>query len=166
MFHPFDVAPPEPDVCLDRLYDLFADYPISWGWCLQCFGVEWEERMRAHPDIRTAPRDAFNMIYFEHPNCSGGETTFLHWLPRGLELSCLDSRLDPNSTHRILQLGLLAWPAERLQALRDLFCRIAINWFVHGHVSPLQRPSCNSVWNLKGRVGGSDFAAIPAPPNA
>lgn len=149
LFHPFDRIPPKGEICLDRIYDLFADRPIQWDWCLRCFGSEWEGRMRAHLDVRTAPHDSFDMIYFEHPRCSGGEATFLHWLPRGLEISFFDSRLYPTFHNQMARLGLLAWPQEWLMPLRRLFCRVCINWFAEGDPQPFKRIDFDGTRSMK-----------------
>ncbi len=145
VFLPFDRSPPDMQTCLGRVYDVFSHHAIVWNWCPQCFGPAWEQRMHAHPDIRTAPRSAFEMIYFEHPDCSGGAATFLHWLPRGLELSFFDHRLTPDFTAQMFRLGLLAWPEDETAALRQFFCRAAVNWFTHGDHAPLEITGAQNV---------------------
>lgn len=135
---PLDLDPPDAGRCLEDVYRLLEDHAIDWAWCTQCFGQDDKKRMRDHRDIRGAPADAFSAIYFEHPACSGGETTFLHWLPRGIELQFFSPAIDPNLTVQMFRLGLLAGPEGEKHALRRLFCRIALNWWTLADVAPLQ----------------------------
>lgn len=135
---PFDIAPPDARRCLDETYRALRHHSIDWAWCTQCFGPDDKKRMRDHGDVGGAPPDAFSAIYFEHPACSGGETTFLHWLPRGIELQFFSRSIDPNLTVQMVRLGLLAWPEAEKQALRRLFCRIALDWWTSAQVAPLQ----------------------------
>lgn len=139
LFQPFDQSPPDGDACLDLVYKAFDGWPIEWRWCSQCFAPGYEERLRRFPDIRTAPHDAFDAIFFEHPGCSGGPSTFLHCLPRGLELSFFDHRIYPDFGSLIARFGALAWPEKLLAPLRQLLCRASINWFTRGETNPLQR---------------------------
>ncbi len=138
VFTPFDRAPLAAAQCLDEVYRAFGRYDVDWFWCAQCFGPDDKKRMRAYPDPRTAPAEAFSGIYSEHPTCSGGETTFLHWLPRAIELQFLAKGIDPSLTVQMFRLGMLAWPDAEIQALRRLFCRIALNWWTSGDITPLQ----------------------------
>lgn len=138
VFAPFDHAPPEAAQCLDDIYRAFGRHDIDWFWCAQCFGPDDKKRMRAYPNPRAAPAEAFSGIYNEHPICSGGETTFLHWLPRAIELQFLAKGIDPSLTVQMFRLGMLAWPDAETQVLRRLFCRVALNWWTLGYIAPLQ----------------------------
>lgn len=138
VFHPLDLDVPASDACLDRLYEVYAEVPVVYGWCRQCFELVYEEQMRTLRKPRNAPLEAFSQIYFEHPNCSGGAATFLHWLPRGLELAFFQGRLDPDLTEQMLRINIWLRPAHEQEALRALFIRIARNWFETGHTAPLQ----------------------------
>lgn len=138
IFTPFDLAPPAAAQCLDEVYKAFERHDIDWFWCAQCFGPDDKKRMRANPNPRTAPAEAFSGIYNEHPTCSGGEATFLHWLPRAIELQFLAKGIDPSLTVQMFRLGMLAWPDAETQALRRLFCRIALNWWASEDITPLQ----------------------------
>lgn len=140
VFHPFDPDVPDAAACLDRLYEVYAEVPVVYGWCRQCFDLAYEEQMRSVRKPRNAPLEAFSQIYFEHPNCSGGPATFLHWLPRGLELAFFQGRLDPDLTEQLLRINIWLRPAHEQEALRALFIRVARNWFETGHTSPLQMP--------------------------
>ncbi|QUS37821.1 hypothetical protein RPMA_02280 [Tardiphaga alba] len=134
---PFDLSPPTTEQCIDKVYRAFDHYPIDWGWCSQCFGPDDKARMRPHANSRTAPAEAFSAIYNEHPNCSGGETTFLHWLPRAVELQFLATSIDPSLTIQMFRLGMIAWPDSEAGPLRQLFCRLALDWWTNGSVAPL-----------------------------
>lgn len=138
VFMPFDRAPAAAAQCLDDAYRAFGRHDIDWFWCAQCFGPDDKKRMRAYPNPRTAPAEAFSGIHNEHPTCSGGETTFLHWLPRAIELQFLAKAIDPSLTVQMFRLGMLAWPDAETQVLRRLFCRIALNWWTSGDIVPLQ----------------------------
>jgi hypothetical protein len=140
VFHPLDLDVPDAAVCLDRLYEVYAEVPVVYGWCRQCFDLDYEEQMRGLRKPRNAPLEAFSQIYFEHPNCSGGPATFLHWLPRGLELAFFQGRLDPDLTELLLRINIWLRPAHEQDALRALFVRVARNWFEAGHTAPLQMP--------------------------
>lgn len=140
LFHPFDPSPPPGDVCLENVYAAFAGHAFVGGWCTQCFTPE-NEATAQQQNVRTAAAETFDPIYFEHPYCSGGPETFLHFLPRGLELSCFDGRLFQGFGGYFLRMGVLAWPESEQSALRDLFCRVAVSWFVDGHTGPLEGPT-------------------------
>lgn len=88
-------------------------------------------------DTRRADAKIFDMIYFEHPNCSGGPDTFWHWLPRGLELSFCDDLGSAPFPQQMIRVGLAALPEEELHALRQLFCRVALNWLQNSDYAPL-----------------------------
>ncbi|MGU3496277.1 hypothetical protein ACLBXM_19730 [Xanthobacteraceae bacterium A53D] len=139
-FFPFMPEAGNAAASLDQLHSLLADRRIAYNWCRHCFDLEHEQRMRAVRDSRTAPAEAFFPIYFENPNCSGGEDTFLHWLPRGLELGFLDPDIDPDLIEQAVRLGLWHWPAEVQDALRTLLSRVAADWFLHGTTAPLLLP--------------------------
>lgn len=138
IFHPFDLDVPDAAACLDRLYEVYAEVPVVYGWCRQCFDLAYEEQMRRLRKPRETPLEAFSQIYVEHPNCSGGPATFLHWLPRGLELAFFQGRLDPDLTEQLLRINIWLRPAHEQDALRALFIRVARNWFEAGHTAPLQ----------------------------
>ena len=138
VFHPFDLDVPDSAACLDRLYEVYAEVPVVYGWCRQCFDLAYEEQMRSVRKPRTAPLEAFSQIYFENPNCSGGPATFLHWLSRGLELAFFQGRLNPDLTEQMLRINIWLRPAHEQEALRALFIRVARNWFETGHTAPLQ----------------------------
>jgi hypothetical protein len=76
--------------------------------------------MRGLRDPRKTPLHAFSYIYFEHPNCSGGAATVLHWLPRGLELAFFDPKIDPPLIEQTLRVRLWHRPSEE-GILRTLF---------------------------------------------
>jgi|GEM_PF-2126463 len=152
LFFPFDPSPPPAEVCLENVYDAFSSYPFGSGWCERCFTPELEAEARRQR-VRSAAAESFDMIYFEHPLCSGGAETFLHFLPRGLELSFFDGRLAFGLAHHFLKLGIFFWPEHEQSALRDLFCRVAISWFTEGHTAPLEGPTHRtSSWILQGDV--------------
>lgn len=140
VFHPLDLNVPDSAACLDRLYEVYAEMPVVYGWCRQCFDLDYEKQMRSGRKPRDAPLEAFSQIYFEHPNCSGGPATFLHWLPRGLELAFFQGRLDPDLTEQLLRINIWLRPAHEQEALRALFIRVARNWFEAGHTAPLLMP--------------------------
>lgn len=122
---------------MERVYSAFEQYAIDWGWCPQCFGVEDKQRMRPHANIRVAPPEAFSAIYNEHPECSGGATTFLHWLPRGIELQFFSANIDPSLALQMFRLGMISWPDNDVEPLRQLFCRLALNWWKRADMAPL-----------------------------
>ncbi|MBB4006206.1 hypothetical protein [Allorhizobium taibaishanense] len=135
IFYCLDLNPPETVACRDRLYAAFSHYRPVWNWCRQCFAAEEEEKVRRHPNPRTTPGDIIAPLYHEHPRCSGGRETFLHWLPRSLELFLLDS--DICFLERLLTLAPWQWPAEEQGALREVLTRAAIGWFTGNDPSPL-----------------------------
>ncbi|MBN9669963.1 hypothetical protein [Roseibium aggregatum] len=152
LFHPFNPSPPDGQTCLEQIYDAFSQYPFGSGWCEQCFTPEQENAARGQ-DVRTAAAETFDMIYFEHPLCSGGSDTFLHFLPRGLELSFFDLRFYSGFSDYLLRLGILSWPKHEQSVLRDLFCRVATSWFAEGHTGPLEGPTDkHSSWILQSDV--------------
>ncbi|QEI06442.1 hypothetical protein FXN63_11825 [Pigmentiphaga aceris] len=144
LFHAFKRDVPSAAECLNRLYEVYAHTTVSYGWCRQCFDLEQEQQMRGLRAVREAPLAAFSGIYFEHPNCSGGASTFLHWLPRGLELGFFDPDIDPDLIEQSMRVGLWHRPTEEQAALRDVFCRVAINWFAAGNTAPMQVPDSAS----------------------
>ncbi|MET1415079.1 hypothetical protein ABVF61_22600 [Roseibium sp. HPY-6] len=150
LFYPFDTSPPDGGRCIDDVYEAFAGYRFEGVWCLQCFTKELElnaQRQR----VREASASTFDMIYFEHPACSGGIETFLHFLPRGLELCFFDSRHYTCFPDQMLKLGVFQWRANEQAALRRLFCRVAISWFSEGTTEPLQGPTHQtSSWIMRG----------------
>lgn len=160
LFHPFDETPPEGKACMDRVYEAFAPWPIQWGWCSQCFGLDWERRMRAHADVHTAPRAGFDMIYYENPLCSGGEATFLHWLPRALEIAFFEDDFYPRLSGQLVRLGLLAWPEDMLAPLRQLLFRASAGWFVEGDPRPLQRRQDECHRPMKDRQVGPELISV------
>ena len=135
----FDRNPPDAGRCLSHLYEIFSRYRPNWGWCRQCFTPEEEARTRDAGDPRRATLESFAQIYFEHPNCSGGRDTFLHWLPRGLELTFLNFENDYFPMEGAMRLGLWRWPKEEQDGLRALFCSVASNWFDGGDPVPFER---------------------------
>lgn len=137
--HRFDLNPPDVGSCLSQLQAAFSSYRPRWDWCRQCFTVEEEAKTRDAGDPRRAKLESFRHIYFEHPNCSGGRDTFLHWFPRGLELTFLNSDDDYFPMDGAMRLGLWRWPKEEQDALRALFCRVALNWFHDGGAVPFER---------------------------
>lgn len=137
--HRFDLNPPDVDSCLSQLHAAFSHYRPRWDWCRQCFTVDDEARTRSAGDPRRATLESFGQIYFEHPNCSGGRDTFLHWLPRGLELTFLNFDHDYFPMEGAMRLGLWRWPREEQDALRGLFCSVAMNWFNGGDALPFER---------------------------
>jgi len=152
LFFPFNPSPPDGRTCLDRVYDAFKSYSFGPGWCEQCFTPELEDAARRQ-QVRNAPAATFDAIYFEHPLCSGGSDTFLHFLPRGLELCFFDLRFYSGFADYLLRLGILSWPEREQAVLRDLFCRVAISWFAEGHTGPLEGPTDkDNAWIL-----GSDI---------
>ncbi|WP_299471558.1 hypothetical protein [uncultured Roseibium sp.] len=150
LFYPFDTSPPDGGRCIDNVYEAFAGYRFEGGWCLQCFTKELEQNAQRQR-VREAPANSFDMIYFEHPSCSGGIDTFLHFLPRGLEISFFDSRHYMGFPDQMLKLGVFQWREEEQAALRHLFCRVAISWFSEGTTEPLQGPTHQtSSWVMRG----------------
>lgn len=137
--HGFDLNPPTVASCSAQLHAVFSRYRPRWDWCRQCFTPEEEAETRNAGDPRRAPLESFRQIYFEHPNCSGGRDTFLHWLPRGLELTFLNFDHDFGLMEGAIRLGLWRWPKEEQVALRALFCRVALNWFTGGDPAPFER---------------------------
>ncbi|MBP2509135.1 hypothetical protein J2855_002781 [Agrobacterium tumefaciens] len=137
--HRFDLNPPDADSCLSQLHAVFSRYRPRWDWCRQCFTPEEEAETRSAGDPRHAKLESFGQIYVEHPNCSGGRDTFLHWLPRGLELTFLNFDHDYFPMDGAMRLGLWRWPKEEQDALRALFCRVALNWFDGGDSVPFER---------------------------
>lgn len=137
LFFAFHDAVPDTRACLDRVYDVFSPYDATRRVCRQCFTLEEELRIRSPRDVRTADSATFFPIYFEHPNCSGGLSTFRHWLPRALECLALDTRLSPPLPDQIAILGLLRWPQAEQDALRNLFTRATLNWLATGEPAPL-----------------------------
>lgn len=135
----FDRNPPDAGRCLSHLYEIFSRYRPNWGWCRQCFTPEAEARARNAGDPRRAALEGFAQIYFEHPNCSGGRDTFLHWLPRGLELTFLNAEQDYFPMEGAMQLGLWRWPKEEQDGLRAWFSSAASNWFDGGDPLPFER---------------------------
>jgi hypothetical protein len=152
LFHAFDVTVPDAAACLDRVYDAFADIPVRYGWCRQCFTLEEAQRMRAARGVRRTPLAIFAPIYFEHPDCSGGVETFVHWLPRGLELGFFDGRHDPGLTDQLMRIGLWRRPAPEQAAVRALLTRVACNWFGAGHVAPMQLADPTWLATRRGRL--------------
>lgn len=127
LFYPFDHAPPSAEACLDAVYEAFAHYTVVAPFCRQCFELEHERTILQSRDVRKADAKIFDMIYFEHPNCSGGPDTFWHWLPRGLELCFFNDRFTTPFPYQMIRLGLSALPEPELHALRQLFCRVILN---------------------------------------
>jgi len=138
ILHRFDLNPPDIDSCLSQVYAAFSGYRPRWDWCRQCFTVDEEARTRRAGDPRRASLESFGQIYFEHPNCSGGRDTFLHWLPRGLELTFLNFDHDYFPMEGAMRLGLWRWPRGEQDALRALFCSVAMNWFNGGDPMPFE----------------------------
>ncbi|MEB2844686.1 hypothetical protein GAO09_05370 [Rhizobiales bacterium RZME27] len=137
LFYPFDHTPPSAEACLDAVYEAFDHYTIAAPFCRQCFEPEQERVMLLSRDTRRADAKVFDMIYFEHPNCSGGPDTFWHWLPRGLELSFFGDLGSAPFPQQMIRVGLAALPEQELHALRRLFCRIALNWLQNFDYAPL-----------------------------
>ncbi|UXN75904.1 hypothetical protein N8D56_27320 (plasmid) [Devosia sp. A8/3-2] len=137
--HRFDLNAPDVESCLAQLHVVFSRYRPRWDWCRQCFTPEEEAETRNAGDPRLAPLESFGRIYFEHPNCSGGRDTFLHWLPCGFELTFLNFDRDYFPMEGAMRLGLWRWPKEEQVALRALFCRVAVNWFDGGDPVPFER---------------------------
>jgi hypothetical protein len=143
LFLSFEWSPPSTEACRDAVYAAFERHEVGYSFCNHCFEPEQERVQRLPRDIRTAGADIFDMIYFEHPECSGGVATFLHWLPRGLELSFFDERPYPSLLGQMVRAGLPIWPREEREALRQLFCRAMLNWAQTDDPAPLGviRPS-------------------------
>ncbi|MCF1437033.1 hypothetical protein GOZ97_22605 [Agrobacterium vitis] len=137
--HRFDLNPPDVDSCLLQLHAVFSRYRPRWDWCRQCFTIEEEAKTRNAGDPRRATLESFGQIYLEHPKCSGGRDTFLHWLPRGLELTFLNFDHEYFPMEGAMRLGLWRWPKEEQDALRALFCRVALNWVDGGDSVPFER---------------------------
>lgn len=76
-------------------------------------------------------------IYHEHPACSGGRETFLHWLPRGLELFLLDQDRDFSMLEAMIRLAPSRWSFEEQDAVRVVLGRAAIGWFGGSSPAPL-----------------------------
>lgn len=140
IFHCFDVASTNSDACLDQLYAAFIRHRPAWNWCRQCFTPETEDETRRQPNPRGAPAASFAHIYYEHPNCSGGRETFLHWLPRGLTLFLLDPDFDSYASFLEVMVRLTPWrwSFDEQDAVRTLLCRAAIGWFKGGDPAPLR----------------------------
>ncbi|NTF32748.1 hypothetical protein [Rhizobium skierniewicense] len=136
----FNQTPPDAAMCLEAVYVAFSHYRPVWNWCRQCFTSENEERTRAAGPLHRAKLEDFDQIYYEHPNCSGGRDTFLHFLPRALELAFLKSETDYFLIHYTLRVGLWRFDKTEQDALRTLFCRVAINWFIYNDTAPLLLP--------------------------
>lgn len=132
LFFAFDPAVPDARTCLDQAYEAFSSYRVARGFCRQCFTPDEEARICGHGAVRAAHYDSFSPIYFEHPNCSGGIATFKHYLPRALDCAAFDMRLYPTLPGQIARLGLLCWPRDEQQGLRNLFIRAAVDWFATG----------------------------------
>ncbi|MGI2032661.1 hypothetical protein ACRQ1B_09755 [Rhizobium panacihumi] len=137
LFYPFDHAPPSAEACLDAVYEAFAHYTVVAPFCRQCFELEHERTILQSRDVRKANAAIFDMIYFEHPNCSGGPDTFWHWLPRGLELCFFNDRFTTPFPYQMIRLGLSALPEPEMHALRQLFGRIILNVLKDSDCTPL-----------------------------
>ncbi|AOF92258.1 hypothetical protein [Sinorhizobium sp. RAC02] len=112
ILHRFDLNPPDVDSCLLRLHAVFSRYRPQWGWCPQCFTPEEEAQTRNAGDPRRAALESFGRIYFDH---------------------------DYFPMDGAMRLGLWRWPKEEQDALRALFCRVALNWFAGGDPVPFER---------------------------
>jgi len=133
---PFDRDGPHATNLMAQVYSAFEHHAIDWAWCTQCFSIDDKQRMRPHADTRKAPPEAFSAIYNEHPECSGGSTTFLHWLPRGIETHLFSEQIDPSLTIQMLRLGMISWPNHEVMPLRQFFCGLSLSWWRSGDIAP------------------------------
>ena len=139
---PFDRDGPPATQCLEQIYSAFEQYAIDWAWCPQCFSTDDKQRMRPYANTRKAPPEAFSAIFNEHPECSGGATTFLHWLPRGIETQFFSEHIDPSLTIQMFRLGMISWPDHDVEPLRQFFCGLSLSWWRSGDIAPaLVEPS-------------------------
>jgi hypothetical protein len=164
LWFPFDADPPDAAACLERLHAAFGSYAISYPWCRQCFSLEDETRMLRADDPRHAPLNIFSPIYFESPHCSGGEDTFKHWLPRGLELAGLDVFGYASIMDRAWSLQLWRWPLEEQAALRAAFARALIGLIAQGEGAPIALGDNAMDWAVERLVG--DLLLLRVDPDA
>lgn len=136
-----------PEVTLDDAFAecvaAFADHAVPTHLCRQCFDPPWEQRIIAAARDAYAGKvpetDEYRGIYYEHPDCVGGEDTIKLFMPHGLRggLTGLPCNKGPDLrfhevVDKAVQAGFWFWPEEQKAAVRQIGVCLFWAWFEDG----------------------------------
>jgi len=141
--HPLpEVTPALPDA-LAACVEAYRDHDVPTQLCRQCLSEDMEARIIAAAHLaragQTPAHEDFAQIYFEHPNCVGGEDTIKLFMPYGLELMLTGTPPPgfgqysyPERLDTALRAGFWFWPQELITPVRLIAARLFHDWFSEG----------------------------------
>lgn len=141
--HPLPEDPPALDDAFAACVAAFQDHETPTHMCRQCMDETTEARIiaaarLAQTGVTPAPEE-FGQIYFEHPNCVGGEETIKLFLPHAIKTMMTGcpppgfSRFSyPEVLDTTLKAGFWFWAGDVQSHLRALVARLFWDWFRDG----------------------------------
>ena len=138
--HPLPDTPPPLEEAFDACVAVTQHHGVPTHLCRQCLSEEMEARIikaaRLAQSGQTPAPEAFGQIYFEHPNCVGGEDTIKLFLPHGLKTMLTGTPPPgfgqysyPEVIETTLRAGFWFWPPDLIAPLRALAARLFHDWF-------------------------------------
>ena len=142
--HPLPDHAPSAREALAACVEAFRYHEAPTALCPQCF-PDTQQHTTLFAAARQArkgtcpPPESFAQIYFEHPNCVGGENTIKLFLPFGLQTMLTGtvpkgfSRYSyPEVLETTLMAGFWFWDPALIAPVRALAARLFEDWFTAG----------------------------------
>ncbi len=141
--HPLPSDPPDLDTAFQACVAVYSGHDVPTLLCRQCLSEDMEARVIASARIAqsgvTPPPEDFGQIYFEHPDCVGGEDTIKLFLPHGIKTmlaGCPPPGFGkfsyPEVLETMLRAGFWYWHPDVQAPVRALAARLFWDWFRDG----------------------------------
>ncbi|MBP1850226.1 hypothetical protein [Rhizobium halophytocola] len=137
LFHPFKIKPPRTDDVLRELHAAFSMAQATDVCCSRCLVAEHDEPVCAETCLAVTDPVRLLLVYNVDSSEAVRTGAIRHLLPHALETMFFDEEVFPNLAVQAFRSGAWFWSEPEQAALRDLFFRVAINWFAGREPEPL-----------------------------